>query len=526
MSTSKSPWWSSPPLGARYAVALISVAMAVLLALALEHYWHSTPFVSLFLCAIMVSAWFGGLRPGLLAIILSVLAFDYFFLLPLNSLAVNLSELPRLVLFVISATLVGLLSAAQRGAAESVRCARDRLAEKNQELNSANEALHAENIERKLAEAALRRNEAHMLAAQALSHTGNTGFRVSDRKIFWSEESARIYGYDPAIAPTAEMMLQRVHPEDIVLVKNALDRAVLGGQHFDFEHRLLMPDGSIKHLHSVAHSVRDEAGHEEILGAIMDITERKQTQDALNKAQAELAHISRMTTMGELAASIAHEVNQPLTAVVNNANACLSLLPNGAPNFEEVREALVEIIEDADRASTVITRVRQLARKAPFERTLLNPKDLITDVLALARYEAATRQVTIRTELAADLPCVLGDRVQLQQVLLNLVVNGMDAMGAVEAPNRILTICGRREARDGSTATLLIVRDAGTGFKPEEMDRLFEAFFTTKPQGTGLGLAISRSIIEAHGGRLWAEPNQGPGATFLISLPEAGHAAS
>jgi C4-dicarboxylate-specific signal transduction histidine kinase len=230
--------------------------------------------------------------------------------------------------------------------------------------------------------------------------------------------------------------------------------------------------------------------------------------------------------MGEMTASIAHEVNQPLAAVVNNANACISLLPAGDPNLEDVREALAEIIEDADRASDVIVRVRQLARKAPVERTPLDLRDIIADVLALARHESATRRVTIHTEIPREPPLVLGDRVQLQQVLLNLVINGMDAMNTVEESKRVLFIRGHRETKDGRLETLVSVQDAGTGFKPEQANRLFEAFYTTKPQGMGLGLAISRSIIEAHGGRLWAEPNQGPGATFLFGLPVAGNAAS
>jgi signal transduction histidine kinase len=226
--------------------------------------------------------------------------------------------------------------------------------------------------------------------------------------------------------------------------------------------------------------------------------------------------------MGELTASIAHEVNQPLTAVVNNANACLNLLPDGAPHLAEVRAALTEIVDDADRASAVITRVRQLAKKAPSERSLLDLKDVIMDVLALARHECATRRVIIRTELHDELPRVSGDRVQLQQVLLNLVVNGMDAMNTVEESKRVLIICTSHETGDGRREAQVSVRDAGTGFKAGEMDRIFEAFYTTKPQGMGMGLAISRSIIEAHGGRLWAEPNPGPGATFVISLPAAG----
>jgi hypothetical protein len=272
--------------------------------------------------------------------------------------------------------------------------------------------------------------------------------------------------------------------------------------------------------------VREADGRRLVLETNRDITERKRAEEALRRAQGELAHVSRMTSMGELTASIAHEVNQPLTAVVNNANACLDMLPNAAPNLEEVREALAEIIDDADRASAVIVRVQQLAKRAPIEKSLLDLRDVVKDVLALARYESATRRITIRTDLPNELASVSGDRVQLQQVLLNLVVNGMDAMKTVEESKRVLIICARRETRDGVPEAWLSVQDAGTGFEPEEMDRLFQPFYTTKPQGMGMGLAISRSIIEAHGGRLWAERNQGPGATFLFSLPAAGNAAS
>ena len=393
MWKSKPLWWSNPPVIWRYAVTLLLVASAVILAQLLERYWQSTPFVSLFLCAIMFSAWFGGLRQGLLATALLVLAFDYYFLPPTHSLAPNFNELPRLVLFAGSALVVGLISAAQRRTAKSLEKARDELAVNIQELKKTNEALHNEIAERKLAEA------------------------------------------------------------------------------------------------------------------------------GLQKAQANLSHVTRLTTMGELSASIAHEVNQPLTAVVNNANACISLLVGGAANFKEIREALTEIVDDADRASAVIQRVRQLAKRAPTEKSLLDLRSVVEDVLTLARYESVARGVQIRPDLPNDLLRVSGDRVQIQQVLLNLVVNGMDAMNSIEESKRILTICGRREAREGISEVFLSVRDAGTGLKPEEVDRLFEAFYTTKPEGMGMGLAISRSIIEAHGGRLWAEANQGPGATFFLSLP-------
>ena len=326
-----------------------------------------------------------------------------------------------------------------------------------------------------------------------------------------STEEAQGWGWQVAI-----------HPEDVGWLSDQWRSTMASGKPCELEARLRRHDGQYRWFIFRADPLLDEQGQiEKWYGTNTDIDDRKRAEEALRKSQAELAHVSRLTTMGELTASIAHEVNQPLTAVVNNANASISLLSEGTPNLEEVREALAEIVDDANRASDVITRVRQLAKRAPFEKSLLDLRDVVQDVLALARYESGTRHITIRVDLSENLPSVSGDRVQLQQVLLNLVMNGMDAMSQVAEAKRVLVICGRRETHDGVSRALLNVQDSGSGFKPEEMDRLFEAFFTTKPQGMGMGLAISRSIIEAHGGRLWAEPNQGAGATFLFSLPAA-----
>ena len=243
--------------------------------------------------------------------------------------------------------------------------------------------------------------------------------------------------------------------------------------------------------------------------------------EALREAQAALTHVTRVTTLGEVTASFAHELNQPLAAIVNNANACLGLLPSGRHGLDEVREALADIVSDADRASAIIERVRGLAKRTPPEKVPLRLVDVVDDVVALAAAESVARGVAIRTDVAADLPAVLGDRVQLLQVLLNLVVNGMDAMSSVDEPERRLDILGRPDTRDGGPAARISVQDRGVGLDAGRMDRLFEAFYTTKPHGMGMGLAICRSIIDAHGGRLWAESNQGPGATFSFSLPAA-----
>jgi PAS domain S-box-containing protein len=256
-----------------------------------------------------------------------------------------------------------------------------------------------------------------------------------------------------------------------------------------------------------------------------DLSEHMLASEALQEAQAELAHVTRVTTLGEVTASFAHELNQPLGAIANNANACLELLPSGRDDLEEVREGLGDIVGDADRASAIIDRVRGLAQRSSPEKVVLQLVNVVEDVVALAAAGAVARRVAIRTDIAADLPVVLGDRVQLQQVLLNLVVNGMDAMNTVDEPERRLEVRGRPDKQDGSPAARISVQDRGIGLDAAQTERLFEAFYTTKPQGMGMGLAISRSIIEAHGGRLWAEPNPGPGATFSFSLPAAASSA-
>jgi C4-dicarboxylate-specific signal transduction histidine kinase len=254
-----------------------------------------------------------------------------------------------------------------------------------------------------------------------------------------------------------------------------------------------------------------------------DITERKRAEDALRKAQAELAHVTRVATLGEMTASIGHEVNQPLAAVITNANACLRWLARQSPDLDEARAAVQRIIRDGSRASEVIGRIRALAKKSPARQDWLNINDIVLEVIALARSEMHMNRISLQTHLSDSLPLVLADRIQLQQVVLNLVINGIEAMNGSTEERRELRVSTER---DGSKGVLIAVRDSGMGLNPESLEHVFDPFYTTKPDGMGMGLAISRSIIEAHGGRLWAMLNKPCGAVFQFTLPNDSESGS
>jgi PAS domain S-box-containing protein len=377
----------------------------------------------------------------------------------------------------------------------------------------------AQGIERKQTEDKVRQSEAYLAEAQRLSLTGSFGWNVSSGQLYWSAESFRIFGYDRATKPTVEMVLQRVHPEDVVFVQETLARASRDGADLDFEHRLQMPDSAVKYVHVVAHAVRDESGKLEFVGAVMDVTERKRAEEALRNTQADLARVARVTTLGELTATIAHEVNQPLAAIVTNGNASLRWLASQPPNLEEARQALVRTINEGHRAGEVIARVRALASKAPPQKSWLDINETILEVLALTRSQVQKHRIALETQLATDLPLILGDRIQLQQVLLNLVLNAVEAMtGASESPRQLVVSASKDETK----GVLVAVCDSGPGLEAASLEQLFETFYTTKADGMGMGLSISRSIIEAHGGRLWATPNEGQGATFKFTLQACG----
>ncbi len=683
-------WWQG---ALRWVVAVVSVGTATLTVELLGQTFQPSPN-ALFFCAVIFSAWFGGLGPGLLSAFLSALAVKYFDAPPLHTLTISVNETPRLLVFLASGAFISWVSGRQKRAEEALRRLSGELERKVQartrELRKSNEELQAEIRERKRAETELRRTQTYLSEGQRMSQTGSWAWDVKKREnAFWSKEHFRIYGFDPEVSDgDYRAARERVHPGDGPKFDEVLEQAIRERRDFESYHRIILPGGVVRHIHTLGHPVMDDAGELiEFIGTTMDVTERKlseallsaekhaleliaggaplltvlndlcnaideqspgsistvlaldpdtqklwpvagphaaegwtrtitplavgpsagscgtaayrrepvvvsdiaadplwtefrdaalsyglracwsrpvvsttgvvlgtfaiyngqprapderdlllierathiaqiaierdRTQESLHKAQANLAHVTRVATMGELTASIAHEVNQPLTAVVNNANASLALLPSGSGNLEEVRQALSEIVQDAERASAVIERVRALAKKSAINTAPRDLRTILADVLTLTRHESAARGVAIRTELSDGLPFVLGDQVQLQQVFLNLVVNGMDAMANMEEKQRLLVICGRHDTHEGRPAVTITVRDSGIGLKAGEIDQLFEAFYTTKPQGLGMGLAISRSIIEAHGGRLWAEPNEGSGATFAVCLPAA-----
>jgi PAS domain S-box-containing protein len=770
------PSWFNRLPRLSYAVAALAVTVAVIADLLLVHVLQASPTLFVFLCAIIFAAWFGGVGPGLAATVLSILAFDYFFLPPIYSFGLLVSAFPRLALFTTAALFVVGLIAVQRDTAESLLRSRADLEDKVRDLESLNAALQIEGAERQRAEKqarkmehdlqtmidmipakiavyqadgttrqssnlpwcdytglsvgdkaaarswavthpddvkataakwtaclaklepfqaevrlrrrdgvyrwhmvhrvplrnqsgdvtkwyavafdiedrrraedALRQSEAYLAEAQRLSHTGSFGWYVSSGDIIWSAENYRIFAYDPTTKITIDRVFDRVHPEDVAFTREVIERATADKVAFDFEHRLLMPDGSVKHLNVVAHPLIDGPGGLQFVGAVMDITARKlaeealrersqlldlthdtifvrgmddvislwnrgaeqlygwdkdealghtshqllrtifpapleeitsellstghwegelvhtkrdgtqvtvasrwslqqdehgrpvgiletnnditervRAQEMLQRVQADFAHAARVAMLGELTVSIAHEVNQPLAAIVINGEVGLRLLDRSEPDLAEVREVTKCVVDDARRAADVIARARTMATRQSPERAVLSVDEVIGEALLFLRHEVQSHGLIVTHHSNPMAPKVLGDRTQLQQVFVNLTVNAIQAMAQTETMHRTLAI--RTTLSDPGTCVCTF-EDSGPGIKPEHLDRLFDSFFTTKAAGTGmgLGLAISRSIIEAHGGRIQAD-NQSAygGARFTFTLPEkrettAGH---
>jgi PAS domain S-box-containing protein len=375
--------------------------------------------------------------------------------------------------------------------------------------------------ERKQAEEALRRSEAYLAEAQRLSHIGSWAYKHgTDKPSYWSDELFRIWGFDPKEGPpNAEMLRQRIHPDDRIRTFEVRDHALQAKTDFECEFRIVLPDGAVRYIRVLGHPVLDASGElVEVIGTHVDVTERKraeQERERLRKLETDLAHVDRVNLLGELAASISHELIQPIAASMINASLALQLLEHDPPDLTQARQRAARIIEAGTMASEIIDHLRSLYRKEPPRRGPLTINEVIGEMVELLRGEATRHAVSVHTDLADSLPLVIADRVQIQQVLMNLMLNSIEAMSETGG---VLTVKSQRKEIGEIEIS---VNDTGPGLPPGKAGQIFDAFFTTKTQGSGMGLAISKSIVESHGGRIWANGNGGRGATFNFTLPAA-----
>jgi hypothetical protein len=381
-------------------------------------------------------------------------------------------------------------------------------------------ALMTDIEDRKRAEGELQRKEAFLAEGQHISSTGTFSWRLDTDEVVFSEEARRIFEFELNAPVTLERIGERIHPDDITVLSEKTNQARTRGDNQDYEIRLRMEDGTVKYVHVTSHATENQDGHLEYIGAIQDVTERRLAEEALNDLRSALTHMARVTSLGALTASITHEVSQPLSGIMTNASTTLRMLGSSPPNVDGALETVRRTIRDGNRASEVITRLRALFSKKEPTVEQFDLNEAAREILALCSDEFQRNRVVVRQELANDLPLVAGDRVQLQQVILNLLKNASDAISGVTDRSRELLI--KTEADEGDYLRLT-VRDTGIGITAQDMGRLFEAFYTTKSAGMGIGLSVSRSIIERHGGRLWAKGNDGPGATFSFSIPRTFH---
>jgi signal transduction histidine kinase len=373
-------------------------------------------------------------------------------------------------------------------------------------------------IERAQRDGALKRSEAFLAEAQRLSATGSFSWNVATNELTWSDELYRIFDFDPRAPVTLELLRSRVHPEDCSSLAQILQRVREGIAEIEYEHRILMPDRSQRYLHLVARGTNDEQGRLEYIGAIQDVTNRRVAQEALEKARSELWHVARVVSLGALSASIAHEVNQPLSGIITNASTCLKMLTSDPVNVAGAVETVRRTLRDGSRAAEVIGRLRVLFARKEAKTEVVDLNEATREVIALSLSGLQENGVNLCLELSEPLPRVLGDRVQLQQVILNLLLNASDAMAGVEVRPKQLKICTSIDAQE---RVCLSVTDSGVGLEKHLVPRLSEPFYTTKSNGMGIGLFVSRSIVESHQGCLCFSPNDGPGATFSFALPQA-----
>lgn len=377
--------------------------------------------------------------------------------------------------------------------------------------------------DQKRAEEELRRSEASLNDAQRVTSVGSFAWLPDTDEVALSEELYRIFEFDRDVPATFQQCAAMIDPDDRSLFAEKVANARAGMSHEDVDIRLRMPDGRIKYLRTASRATHRTDGRELFTGTIQDITHRRLAEDAVNELRTELAHVSRVSTLGAMSASIAHEVNQPLSGIITNASTSLRMLALDPPNIEGARETARRTIRDGNRAAEVVTRLRALFSKRSETTESVDLNEATRDIVALSAGELRRNRVSVEFDFADDLSLVTGDRIQLQQVILNLLLNASDALSNIEdRPRRIILKTNQDE--DGKVR--LIVQDNGVGIDPTNATKFFDAFYTTKPNGMGIGLSVSRSIIEHHGGRIWASANDGPGASFSFSIPHAHNQAA
>lgn len=489
----------------RYGIAVVCVAGAFFPTLILQHFF-AYPFLFLFIAAVMTSAWFGGTGAGLFAVLLSTAVAEYFFVPPFYSFELNTTDTSYFIAFVVCSLVASSVSASKKRDAEALRETRDqleiRVAERTGELQKSNVELSE-------------REHQLRLLTEVIPQQIWSG--APDGSIDYCNQRLLDYVGCSMNEMKSERFMETIHPADRDLFRQSWQTALATGEPFEGEWRVRRADGEYRTFVTRAVPLRQAEGKAlRWYGTNTDIEDHKKSEQALLTSQTELAHLSRVLTMGELTASIAHEVNQPIAAVVNYGNACLEWLSAEPPDLEEARLAAENIIRDGTRAGSVIGQIRALFKKELPAKIWFDINEAIQELAVFVRSEILLHRVAIRTDLAPDLPKVKADRVQLQQVVLNLIVNGMDAMGNTDVRSRELLI---RSQMDGSSQILIQVEDSGEGLPADFETKIFNPFYTTKTQGIGMGLSISRSIIESHGGRLWAQPRPGGGAIFEFTIP-------